>query len=324
VRPGQAPADTSEAATASADNHTPERELMVGSGALALPATLTLPQSAPVAGVVLVHGSGAHDRDETIGPNRPFRDLAIGLAERGVAVLRYEKRSRAHPESFSGVSFTVREEVVDDALLALAALKAAPELEGKPIFLAGHSLGAMLAPRIALEARDLRGMVLMAAPARGLADLIPEQIQYLNALDGVTSDEERAKFAEIQTVLARVSKLSDADRNDPTPILGAPAAYWLDLANYQPIRQAERLKLPTLLLQGERDYQVTPAIDYRAWTEALGTADWFQSRQFPGLSHLFMPAADPASPADYQVPAHVSADVLDAMASWIKQQATGS
>ena len=81
-----------------------ETEVTVGSGQWALPGTLTIPRGAgPFPGVVLVHGSGPNDRDETIGPNKPFRDLAQGLASKGIAVLRYEKRTKFYAEEVIGL-----------------------------------------------------------------------------------------------------------------------------------------------------------------------------------------------------------------------------
>jgi uncharacterized protein len=78
----------------------------------------TLPAgSSRVPGIVLVHGSGPGDRDETIGPNKPFRDLAWGLAASGIAVLRYEKRTRLYGEKLaSNLNLTVQEETIDDGL----------------------------------------------------------------------------------------------------------------------------------------------------------------------------------------------------------------
>lgn len=126
-----------------------ERDTVVVTGRIRLPATLTIPSGARRApAIVLVHGSGPNDRDETLGANKPFRDLAAGLAGRGIVVLRYEKRSRAAPLSFMGHPFTVNDEVVDDALSAVVLLRGLPEVDPQRVVVLGHSLGGTLAPRI--------------------------------------------------------------------------------------------------------------------------------------------------------------------------------
>jgi alpha-beta hydrolase superfamily lysophospholipase len=267
-----------------------------------------------------VHGSGSHDRDETIGPNKPFRDLAHGLAERQIAVLRYDKRSQVDPGSFAGKPFTAQEEVVDDAVAALALLASQPELADRPVFVLGHSLGAMLAPRIA-AAQPVAGMILLAAPARSLTQMIHQQMNYIAQLDGTVSAEEKAGMAQMQTTLDQIDALTIQDGNKPALLMGAPAAYWLDLRAYQAISAAKDLKLPILLLQGESDYQVTMNDDYLRWENAFKGNPLFRSQSFPGLSHLFMPAGQSPGPADYAQANHVDAAVIKAMAGWLQQHA---
>ena len=111
-------------------------------------------ENAPVA--ILVHGSGPQDRDESFGPNRPFRDLAAGLATKGIAVLRYDKRTKRYPESFADLKNpTVKEETVDDVSSAIEYLKYRPEIDGRRITVIGHSLGGMLAPGSPRQSRGL-------------------------------------------------------------------------------------------------------------------------------------------------------------------------
>lgn len=294
-----------------------EREVKVAAGDVELPGTLTLPEAEVRASAVLVHGSGPNDRDETIGPNKPFRDLAHGLAAAGIATLRYDKRTLAAPASLADRPFTVHEEVVADARAALGTLATQPELAEAPRFLIGHSLGAMLAHRIADGQDGLTGVVLLAAPARDLPDMILAQSRYIAALDGDTSVEETAKLAELEALVAQVRALAarDADRTDA--LLGAPPAYWLDLARHDPIADARRLALPTLLLQGEADYQVTMVEDYAAWFDALSGESWFELDSFEGLNHLFMPAGSPAGPNDYLKAARVEPQVIARIAEWV-------
>src|SRR5690606_29657538 len=123
---------------------------------------------APATGRAL--GSGPHDRDETVGPNKPFLDIARGLAAQGVAVLRYDKRTKARPQDYADGSVTIDSETTDDAVFAVAALREAPGIDPARVYVLGHSQGAMMAPRIAARSGHVAGLVLLAAPARPLLD----------------------------------------------------------------------------------------------------------------------------------------------------------
>ncbi|MBK6406224.1 MAG: autorepressor SdpR family transcription factor [Holophagales bacterium] len=203
VMPGPPPADWSPAPYAD-PARVREREVTVGSGAWALPGTLTLPaeQSGLSPALVLVHGSGPHDRDESVGGTKVFRDLAGGLAARGVVVLRYEKRTKAHGARMQDHPVTVREEVVDDALAAIALLRAQPEVDGKRVAVLGHSLGGMLAPRIAADDPVLAGLVILAGNTRPLDVLASEQVDYLVSVGAATKAQADALNAEMAKVRA--------------------------------------------------------------------------------------------------------------------------
>src|SRR5947209_7348046 len=114
-----------------------EQEVQIGQGEWVLPGTLSLPVGdGPFPAVVLVHGSGPQDRDEAIGPNKPFRDLAWGLASQGIAVLRYDKRTKVYPEKMRDLvsTITVKQEEIDDALDAVSLLRDISEVNSQRIF----------------------------------------------------------------------------------------------------------------------------------------------------------------------------------------------
>lgn len=299
-----------------------EEKVIIGSGEWSLPGTLTLPKGeGPFAAAVLVHGSGPHDRDETIGPNKPFRDLAWGLASQGIAVLRYEKRTKEHASRMASLkdSLTIKEETIDDAVLAVAELRKHKEIDAKRIFVIGHSLGATVAPQIAVRDPALAGIVLLAANARPLEDLVLEQISYIKALNGKLTDDDRKELDELKKQVARVKdpKLT-ADTPAKELPLGAPAAYWLALRAYDQTATAARLKLPILIVQGERDYQVTMD-DYKAWKKALESHGNVTFRSDPRLNHLFMEGEGKAKPAEYDKPGHVAGGLVSDLAAWIKK-----
>jgi len=265
-------------------------ELTVGAGGIRLPATLALPAGAgPFPIVVLVHGSGPNDRDETVGANAPFKDLAEGLAARGVATLRYVKRTKQYPQSPVA---TVKEEVIDDALSALALARQQPGVDPKRVFLLGHSMGAYLAPRIAQGDPALAGIVLLAGSVRPMLDLAREQLQYLGAPPSM-----------LDTLRA-----------------AAPATYWDDLASYDPVALARKVQAPFLILQGERDYQVTMK-EFELWREGLKARQDVTLKSYPKLNHLFLEGEGKSLPAEYSTPGHIPAYVLDDIAAFVKKPA---
>ncbi len=212
-----------------------EKEITFGAEPWTLPGTLTLPKGAgPFPAVVLVHGSGPNDRDETIGPNKPFKDIAQGLASQGIAVLRYDKRTKVYPQEMVKLKDpTVKEEAIDDAAAAVDFLRQQTQIDPKRVFVLGHSLGGTLAPRIAQANPNIAGMIIMAGATRPLEDLMLEQTRYILQSDGSLSTEDQAKIDQLQQQVDAVKALS-AGNSDSEGILGAPASYWIDLKNYRP------------------------------------------------------------------------------------------
>jgi dienelactone hydrolase len=292
-----------------------EREVTVGSGEWALPGTLAMPVGkGPFPAVVLVHGSGPNDRDETVEAAKPFRDLAWGLASRGIAVLRYEKRTRQHGSKLAAVpDFTVRQETVDDAVAAAALLRGTEGIDPGRVYVLGHSLGAMLVPRIGQQDPKIAGFIVMAGAARPLEDVILEQVTYLAGLDGTVSDEEKKQIEGLRQEVAKVKALQPGAAG---AVLGAPASYWLDLKGYNPPEAAKALGRPLLVLQGERDYQVT-LDNFEAWKKALAGRKGVTFKSYPRLNHLFIEGEGKSGPSEYGKPGHVAEAVLADVARWI-------
>lgn len=296
------------------------RELTVP-GPVPLEAVFTAPADAegPVPGLIIVHGSGGADKDLTFGPNRPYRDIAEGLARRGIAVLRYDKRTMTGPLWSLGKPFTVREETIDDAVSALALLRAQPEVDPARTFVIGHSLGGYLAPRVATADGRLAGLILMAGAWVGqVHELMLLQLDYIvTVADSGTAARVGAQRKAIGAAVEAIRQLTPADSGQLGSMLGAPAAYWLDLRDYDPVRALRERPEPVLILQGLRDYQVTPAM-LDTFLDSLGTRRATTVRRYPGLNHLFIAGEGTPRPADYMVPGTVSEEVLDDIAAWAK------
>jgi fermentation-respiration switch protein FrsA (DUF1100 family) len=156
----------------------------------------------------------------------------------------------------------------------------------------------------------------MAGNTRPLEDLVLEQITYIRSLTPSEDDKE-----ELEKLRKQVARVKDRGLTAETPAselpLKAPAAYWLALRDYDPAATAARLKVPMLVLQGERDYQVTMA-DFDGWRKALSGRDNVRLKSYPKLNHLFMEGEGKAKPAEYDKAGHVSREVVDDVAAWVK------
>lgn len=304
-----------------ADRPFTERDITVGAKGYALPGTLTLPKKAggqkdgrwPC--VILVHGSGPNDRDETVGQNKPFRDLAHGLAARGIAVIRYDKRTKVYADKSvpAGKGIDYDSEAVDDAVAAMEYAGRLPEICPDSIYVLGHSLGGTLAPRIAQKGKTAAGIIIVAGLARPLEDAIEEQTLYVTSL---TNPEAAGlpQMTELKRQIQNVRNIGTAafDKTLPLP-LNLPQSYWEFAKGYNPCKAAASLRIPIMVLQGERDYQVTMA-DFELWRAALHENKKAVLRAYPELNHLLQPGSGKSTPYEYyrmsKVPAYISDDIV--------------
>lgn len=283
-----------------------------------LPGVLTCP-AAPgnFPAAVLVGGSGSVDRDATSGHSKPYRDLALGLAARGVCVLRYDKRRFAHPQRLLAEAerMTLAIDTVDDALAATALLRRQPKVDAAAVFVIGHSLGGVAIPRIAASAPDVCGFVVMASSPRPVEDLLLPRAQRLAEEDGQVTPTEAERLTALAAAVARVKLLQPGMRVDRRLLPGGlPVDFWLDvrtLAEGEPLRDERR---PLLILQGASDVHV--GIDELvAWWQLLGPQPNATFRSYAALDHLFIERqADRASDRAGQ---NVAGAVVEDIAGWI-------
>ncbi len=296
-----------------------EKRKFIVTGEYRLPATLTLPTKSvnppPVA--ILVHGSGPNDKDETVGNTKIFRDLAVGLAAQGIAVLRYDKRTRNYGKKMASTvkNLTVKEETIDDVISAIKLLEIDSTVNGKRIYLIGHSLGGMLLPRIAQQSRDISGIIMMAANSRPIEDLMLDHLEYLQGFDS-SSQNSFVVLDSMRTEIAKIKKVSNDNANDTLGLLGVPVSYWLDLKKYDQVAVASSIKMPILILQGNRDYQVTNA-DYSLWQSKLKDYKNVSFRSYEKLNHFFIAGEGKSHPEEYDLPGHVDKEVISDISSFI-------
>lgn len=284
-----------------------------------LPGTLTMPEGeGPFPAVILVHGSGPQDRDETVGDNKPFRDIAWGLAQNGIAVYRYDKRTLVYGQEMAeDTGLTLDDETVLDVVKAVEILSGQEKIDGTGIYVAGHSLGGEALPRIhsTLENQDdVAGYIFLAAPARKLPDIMQEQYDFLYGMTPELTEEQKQEKAQID---AELDRLKDPDMlSDDEVVMGAYAAYWKDLDHYDQVEAAAMISQPCLVLQGQEDYQVTME-DNNIWKEAYGEKENWTFKKYEGLTHLFMDGNKENGPSDYQKSQTVDPQVISDIASFI-------
>lgn len=291
----------------------PEEKITIGADPWALPGTLTLPKSgtAPYPAVVLVHGSGPNDRDETIGANKPFRELAEGFAAQGIAVLRYDKRTRVHGAKMDAKKVTVDDEVLQDVDAAVAFMKTRPQIDPKRIYVVGHSLGALLAPICATRNPDLAGIVLLAGAARPLGAVLVDQLDYIRSVS--TDSSEVAALAEmVQTAKEALAPAAP----DSVMIMGMTVHYLRDLDGRDVVGTASKLTMPVYVAQGGRDYQATTE-DLELWRKALAANPKATFKLYADLDHLFHKGTEKARPQDYMKPGTVSPELIQDLGAWI-------
>ena len=280
-----------------------------------LSGTLTLPKrGGPFPAVVLVHGSGPHDRDETIFGNRPFKDIAWGLASYDVAVLRYDKRTKAHGGKMEPATITIDDETADDALAAARLLMDRKDIRRDAVFILGHSLGATAAPYIGSREPKIAGLIMLAAAARPVYELVDEQVPYIAQLDGHVDEAEQRRIEETHAI---VGKLRDGTWGPTDSLLGVPAEYWAKLDMMKPLEHARDYARPMLILHGGRDYQVTDT-DFKIWQKTLQSQKNVTLKRFESLDHLFRSGEGASTPESYMLPGSVDSDVIRTIGIWIR------
>ena len=264
--------------------------------------------------VIFVHGSGTSDRDETIFENKPFKDIAENLFAKGIASYRFDKRTYSNPETFNDKS-TIDDEVTNDIINIISYFKNNKEFTGYEIIVLGHSLGANLLPRIANKSNQISKIILLAGNARPVCELLIEQYEYLYKLTP-TEELKQAK----QLVKEQIAVLNSKSFNMQTPKENLPfntsAYYWKSVLDYNPTKEIQKVKVPILILQGERDYQVTMK-DFEIWKQTLKNNKKANFISYQKLNHLFMTGESESDPKEYAIKGNVDLNVINDIEKFI-------
>ena len=285
-------------------------------GLLTLPDDLTK----PVPAVVMVHGSGPSNMDERVMKLTPFKDLANGLVTRGIASLRYDKRTFAYAKQLKKVSPDVEMETVEDAVRAVELLKKDPRIDHDRIFLLGHSLGGMLVPRIDAEGADVRGMILMAGTPHRLEETVLRQLKQTGGSRSILKLITGIEYRIFSNKFKDLYQMSDEEAKRKKFAGNLSLYYFKDLGRKTAADYLLENDKPVLIMQGGRDFQVLAEDDFRLFQELLADRENTEYKLYPDLNHCFVKAIyDDIMKAskEYGAERHIGKDVIRDIAVFI-------
>ena len=305
-----------------------EETIIVGkSTKYPLNGVLTLPKNflSPVPAVVMVHGSGASNMDEKVGKLTPFKDLARGLAKHGIASIRYDKRSFAHPFKMlmdkENCPVTVKQETIEDALLATEILRNDPRIDSSRIFIIGHSMGGMLAPRIDAEGGNYRGIIIMAGTPRKLEEVMMEQMEEaFSSATGLMKKIGQKQIEKFASLFESLSYLSDEEAKKKKLGNGVTLYYFKEMSQHATTDYLMALQKPVLVMQGEKDFQVLADKDFRAYQNLLKDNGNATFKLYENLNHAFVPSVYGSiakAKQEYAVEQHIGQEVIADIGKWI-------
>lgn len=287
---------------------------------------LTLPENItePVPAVVFVHGSGSSNMDEKVGQLTPFKDLAEGLTNKGIASIRYDKRSFAHGLKMvrdKSTIITVKEETIDDAILATELLKKDSRIDSHNIFIIGHSMGGMLAPRIDSEGGKYKGLIIMAGTPRKLEDVMLEQNEaVLCSTKGLVNWIVRKQVAKLSGLFSGLYELSDEEAKKKKVMGGTTLYYFKEMGEHSVADYLATTKKPMLIVQGEKDFQVSVEKDFNEYKRLLNDKTNVEFRLYENLNHAFVNYLYSdilKAKQEYNTERHIGEEVISDIADWI-------
>ncbi|MES2545711.1 MAG: alpha/beta fold hydrolase [Bacteroidota bacterium] len=293
-------------------------DLNIKSLGIELKGTLLLPEkSNKKKMLIFVHGSGPQDRDATIIENKPFKDIAEELYRRGIGSYRFDKRTLSNPESFGGTTNkTIDDEVTNDVLSIIDYFKNDLKFSQYEIILLGHSFGGYMLPRVANKTKNISKLIFLAGNSRPIDVLVLEQLEYLNKIDPADGLKVQLKKFKQQVGYLNSSNFSLNSPKEKLPF-SLSAYYWKSLLDYKPLIDVKKIKVPILVLQGERDYQIKME-DYQLWKESLKLNKTAKFISYLNLNHLFMEGTGLSVPKEYSVKGNVNQDVIRDIEIFIK------
>ena len=299
-----------------------EEKVIVGNDTeYPLDGKLALPDDAGecIPAVVLVHDQGPLNMDGKTKALTPLMDIAHALADKGIAVLRYDKRTLTYGRKMKKnlSDLTVKEETIEDAVLALKLLQADPRFE--KAFILGHGLGGMLAPRIDAEGGNCDGIIIAAGSPRKLRNIMLDQCEEaLLKYTGVMKQIAEKQAEEMSASLAAIDYMTDEEAKEAYAAGKTKAYYYKEMEAHPARRYLRDLNKPLFVFQGDMDFQFFSDVDYESYKRLLNAKPNVTFKLYHGLNHLFTTSCKTGTLRDYNVPGRVSGKVTADIAKWVR------
>lgn len=290
-----------------------EREFTVESGKYKLPGLLSVPRDRRgMPGVVIIGGGAARDRNGREGANRPWQDLAHGLASRGIAVLRYEPRELMYPDEFLR-GWTIEEELLVDAEAAVKALAHVPGVNANRVCVLAVGKAAWATPELLRRLPPLRGAVLLNPLARFSPERRYADLMRLSEA-GVGPDADQLRRHEPEPRMLAKRGFPNAER-----VLGYPAAYWYHLEDFKPAAEILESEARFFVAFGGLDYLAQES-DRETWRQFLEQTERSAPRVYDDADHLMIQRLRLRTvwPSDLGKPGHVSGELVEDIAGFLR------
>lgn len=265
---------------------------------------------------IFIHGSGPNDRNESIGPNQPFLDLAIGLSEKGIASYRFDKRTYTYPVKITNPD--IYYEVINDVNYLIEQFSSLNTYKKKNLIIIGHSLGGHLTPYILSKNKRIKAGISLNGNYLPLEEKILEQIKYISSLDSDIDSTEQVYIKDVEKKVRYLKDSLDTLSPDSLLPLNLPACYWKSLKEVHPKHHIQYFNQNLLLLHSLRDYQVN-SNDINAWKVLADQNDNITLFKYEKLNHLLLEGQGISTPNEYQTEGKVPQYIINDLSSWIKK-----
>jgi dienelactone hydrolase len=254
----------------------------------------------------------------------PFKDLAEGLAAQGIASVRYDKRSFAHGMKMlrdKTKVITVKEETIEDAVLAADLLRKDSRIDSANIFIIDHSMGAMLAPRIDAEGGNFKGLIMMAGTLRTLEEVMIEQTdRALASMNKFLKFIAEKQMKKITAAFDGMYEKTDEEAKHIKIGNGTTLYYFKEMGEHRASDYLNNTDKPMLIMQGEKDFQVKADTDFAGYQNLLKNRKNVSFKLYEGLDHAFVPYITEditQAKKEFRVERHIGENVIEDIAGWI-------